>query len=124
MFMIDMQGTLERGHRIQQFAHAGGAVLRFLHRQRDQIILGRVDRARTSGGELAGQRARVDLDRGGAALDRDAHAGALGVERFHLGRQAHQFHPVAAEQQLGCEQRPVGRTHDQHIVCGHVGSSP
>ena len=108
-------------HRVQQFAHAGRAVLRLLHRQRDQIVVGRIDLAWAIGGQLAGQLARVDLDRRAPALDRQAHADAVAVDRLRLGGQAHQLHLVPREQQLACEQRPVGRAHDQHIICGHLG---
>ncbi len=77
MFMIDMQGFLRFRHRVQQFAHARRAILRLLHRQRDQVIVGGIDAGGTGGGYLAGQLARVDLDRRGAALDRHAHADAV-----------------------------------------------
>ena len=45
-------------HRVEQFAHAGRAVLRLLHRQRNEIVVGRVDAGRTGGGHLARQLAR------------------------------------------------------------------
>ena len=62
------------------------------------------------------QLARVDLDRVLAALDRHAHAKALGIDQVGLGGQAHQLNLVPAEQQLGGQQRPVGRAHDQDVV--------
>ncbi len=39
MFMIDMHGTLRLGHRVEQLAHAGRAVLRLLHREADEIVV-------------------------------------------------------------------------------------
>ena len=68
MFMIDMHGTLARADRVEQLAHAGGAVLRLLHREHHQVVLGRIDRAGHVGGELARQLARIDLDQAFAAL--------------------------------------------------------
>ena len=40
---------------VEQFAHAGGAVLRLLHRQRDQVIVGWIGGVGAAGGEFARQ---------------------------------------------------------------------
>ena len=109
-------GHFRLGHRIQQLAHTGGAILRLLHGKPDEVVVGRIDVAGTGGGHLAGQLARVDLDRVFPALDRHAHAEALRVDQVRLHGQTHQLHLMAAEQQLGGQQRPVGRAHDQDVV--------
>ncbi len=68
MFMIDMQGTLRLRHGVEQFAHAGRAVLRLLHGEPDQIVVRRIDVAGAGGRELARQLAGIDLDQAVAAL--------------------------------------------------------
>ncbi len=112
-----------RRHGVEQFAHARRAVLRLLHRQRDEVEIGRLDVTGTGGAQAAGQHFRLQLDRVFAAAHRQPDDRALAVERFDFGRQADHRDLVAAEQQLGGEQRPVGRPHDQHVVSGH-GVSP
>ena len=77
MFMIDMHGTFAFADRVEQLAHAGRAVLRLLHRERDEIVVGRIDVAGAAGRQLAGQLARIDLDQAFAALDRHAHDARL-----------------------------------------------
>ena len=114
--MIDMQGTLDLRHRVEQLAHAGRAILRLLHRQRDQIVVGRIDRAGAGGRQLAGQLARIDLDQAVAALDRHAHAGAFLVDQLRLGGQADQLDRVPGEQQFGRQQRAVRRPQDDNPV--------
>jgi hypothetical protein len=82
--------------------------LRLLHRERDEIVIGRVDVGGAGGRELARQFARVELDWLLAATDRQAHPGAFGVERLDLGREADHRDLVTAKQQLRGQQRPVG----------------
>jgi hypothetical protein len=107
------------GHRIEQFAHAGGAILRLLHGQRHEVIVAGVDARRAGGRELAGELLRVDLHRGGTATYRHLDADAIGVDGLDLGGEADQRDLVSAEQQFARQQRPVGRTHDQHFLCCH-----
>ena len=112
-----------RRDRVEQFAHARRAVLRLLHRQRDEVEIGRLDVAGTGGAQAARQHFRPQLDRLLAAAHRQPDDRALAVERLDFGRKADHRDLMVAEQQLGGEQRPVGRPHDQHIVSGH-GVSP
>src|SRR5262249_56240962 len=57
--------------------------------------------------------------------DRQAHAEALGIDQVGLRWQADEVHPMAAEQELGRQQRPVGRAHDQDVVsCWHSEAPP
>ena len=46
MFMIDMHGTRDFADRIEQFAHAGRAILRLLHAQADEIVFLGIDAGR------------------------------------------------------------------------------
>jgi len=101
---------------VQQFAHAGRAVLRLLHRQRDQIVVRRVGRLRPACGKLSGHLARVEFDQALASLHRHAHTDAFGINEIRLGRQADQLDRVPGEQQLGAQQGPVGSTQDQDLV--------
>ena len=90
-------GHLGLGHRVQQLAHPGGAVLRLLHGKSHEIIVRRIDVARTRSRHLAGQLARVDLDRVFPALDRHTHTKPLGVDQIRLRWKADQLHLMAAE---------------------------
>ena len=110
-------------HRVEQFANPRGAVLRLLHRQRDEIVVLRVDVARAGSGELARQFSRVELDRLPSASDRQPYSGAVVVERLHLGREAHHRYLVAAEQQLCCQEGAVGSAHGQDVVSRHTAVS-
>ena len=53
--MIDMHGTLALRHGVEQLAHAGRAVLRLLHRERDEVVVGGIHRRRAVRGQLARQ---------------------------------------------------------------------
>ena len=103
--------------RIEQLAHAGRAILRLLHGEADEIVVLRIDAGGAAGGDLARQLARVELDRILAAPDRQADAEALRVDQVGLGRKAYEMELMAAEQELGGQKRPVGRAHDQDVVC-------
>ena len=104
------------GHRIEQLAHAGRAILRLLHRQRDEIVVGRIERRGAAGGQFARQLARIDFDQPFAALDRHAHDGAFVVDQIRFGGQADQINIMPGERELGAEQRAVRRAHDQNFV--------
>ena len=41
MFMIDMHGTFDLADRVEQLAHAGRAILRLLHGEPDEVVVGR-----------------------------------------------------------------------------------
>jgi len=60
------------GDRNEQLAHAGRTVLRLLHGERDQIVVGGLTRP-CARDILPGSFLRVDLDEPIAALDRHAH---------------------------------------------------
>src|SRR4029450_3068533 len=111
-------------HGIEQLAHAGRAILRLLHGQTDEVVVGRVNVGGTGGGHLAWELARVDLDRLLAALDRQAHAEPLGIDQVRLGRQAYQLYLMTPEQKLGGEQRTVGRAQDQDVVSRRHSEPP
>ena len=104
--------------RIEQLAHASGAVLRLLHAEHYEVVAAKLDRGRNVGRELAGQLARIDFDQALAALHREAHAGAFLIDEFRLGGNADELHVMAREQQLGREQRAVRSPKDQDVV-GH-----
>src|SRR5262249_54944648 len=59
-----------------------------------------------------------------AAFDRQAHAEALGIDQVRLRGKANQLHLMTAEQQLGGQQRPVGRAHDQDVVSRRHSEPP
>ena len=101
-------GHARPGHRIEQLAHTGRAVLRLLHAQAHQVVVLGVDASGAARRHLAGQLPGVQHHGLGAAAHRQAHAEALGVDQIGLGRQAHQMDGMPAEQQLGGEQRTVG----------------
>ena len=106
-------------HRIEQLAHAWGAVLRLLHGQHDQVVVGGSDRPRPVGGELTRQLARIDFHQPVAPLDRHAHARTLLVEQLDFIWQANQLR--GGKQQLGCQERAVGRAEDQDLQwTGHA----
>src|SRR5262249_40415661 len=68
--------------------------------------------------------ARVELGRLLSAPDRQTNPGTLAVERLDLGREAYHRYLVAAEQQLGGQERPVGSSHDQYVVNCHLAFPP
>ena len=86
MFMIDMQGTRDFATASSSSRTPGERYCGSCMREPDEIVVGRIDVAGTGGGHLAGQLARVEHDRILAALDRQAHAEALGVDQVGLGR--------------------------------------
>jgi hypothetical protein len=87
--------------RIEQFAHAGRAVLRLLHRQRNEVVFGCVDRGGDVCGKGAGGAARIDLHEAFAPLDRHADSRALAIDQVDFRRKADQLDLVPGEQQLG-----------------------
>src|SRR5262249_14418578 len=89
----------------------------------DEIEVGGIDTGRAGGGDLAGQFARIDLDLVLAPLHGHAHAKTFRVDEVGLRRQADQLYTMAAEQQLGGEERSIGSAHNQDIVGGHDGDS-
>ena len=103
--------------------HAARPIAGEAHGQPDEIVVGRVRARRAAGCHLAGQLARIDLDRVFAPADRHAHPKALGIDQVGLGRQADQVHGMSAEQDFGGEQRAVGRAHD-HDFESHAFVSP
>ena len=120
MFMIDMHGTRisppqSSSSRTPGERYCGSCIARPTR----SYSLG-IDAGGAAGRHLARQLAQVEHDRILAAPDRQAHAEALSVDQLGLGRQADQMDLVAAEQQLGGEQRPVGRAHEQNVVA-HIG---
>ena len=54
----------------------------------------------------------------------ESHAKAFGVDQIRLGGKTHQLHPVTAEQELGGQERSVGRTHDQDVARRRHGRPP
>ena len=103
-------------HRVEQFAHAGRAVLRLLHGKADQVEVLRVDAGGAAGGDLAGQLLRVEHDWVATAAHRQADAEAFGVDQIGLGRQAHVMNLVPAKKHFGGQQRAVGRAHHQDFI--------
>ncbi|CEG09118.1 hypothetical protein BN961_02539 [Afipia felis] len=106
-------------HRIEQFAHAGRAILRLLHREPDQVVVFRVHVGGTGGLHLAGQLAGIDLDLVLAAADRHPHAEAFLVDEIRLRREADECHVMAAEQKFRGQQRAVRGSEDQDVVVSH-----
>ena len=115
--MIDMRRHARFRHRVEQFAHAGRAVLRLLHRKADQVVVLRVRPPSARRPRPCRAACAVSSsDRVLAALHRQPHAEAFGVDQVRLGRQADMVHVVPAEQHLGAEQRAVGRAQDEDVV--------
>jgi hypothetical protein len=90
--------------------------LRLLHRECDEIVTTGIDAARAARGSAPREAARVDLDQLLRTPDRQAHTETFAVDEIGLGRQAHERHVVAGEQQLRTEQRAIRRSHDQDVV--------
>jgi hypothetical protein len=99
MFMIDMHGTFGLRHFVEQLAHAGRAVLRFLHGERDEIEIGGLEGAWCRRPPACRAALRIDLDQSLAALDRHAHDGAFGVDQVRFRRQADELHRSVCPQQ-------------------------
>ncbi len=104
------------GHRGQQLAHAGRAVLRLLHREAHEVVVARVHAGGTGGGQRARHRSRVELDQALAPLHGDAHANAFGIDEVGFRGQAHEVHLVPRGQQLDREQGAVRGAQKQNAI--------
>ena len=107
---------LRLADRIQQLAHAVDAILRLLHGEPDQVVVGRVDARHAARGHLAGQLFRIEQHRVLAAADRQADLEALLVDQVGLGGQADEMDGMAAKQHFRGQQRAVGRPQQQDLV--------
>ncbi len=116
MFMIDMHGTLDLATASSSSRTPGerycGSCMASATRSKSAGF----DRGRAGGGELAWELLRVELDQVLAAPDRQPHPDAVLVDRIGFGGQADQLDAVAAEQELGSQQRSVGRAQKQDVV--------
>ena len=92
---------------MQQLADAGCAVLRFLHRQRDQIEPARIDVARSISRDGIATGYATQLDRIDPSLDRHTDADAVSIDDIGLALQTCQLDRMARKQKLACEQRSV-----------------
>ncbi len=83
--------------RVEQLARARRAVLRLLHRERDQIVLAGLYVAGAVGDDLAWERARIDLDLRVFSFYRKPDADAIAIDRFDLRRKTNERDVMASE---------------------------
>src|SRR5690606_16531927 len=91
----------------EQLAHAGGAVLRLLHAEHDQVEVAGIDAFRHRGPDGPGQLAGTQLDQPVAAFHRDADDDALAVDQVGAASAAYEGHVVTRERELRAEKRTV-----------------
>ena len=98
-------------------------VLRLLHRQNHEVMVGGIRLIRSAGGNLSRQAAGANLDQIVAPPDREPDYGPLGIDQFGFIRQAHQGHGMPGHRQLRRQQRPVGCAEYHHAaVVSHFRS--
>src|SRR5215467_9698592 len=115
MFMIDMHGTLERATASSNSRTPG---------ERYQVVVAGLHARRAARGHLARQLLRVDLDQALAPLYGHAHDRAFAVDQVGLGGKADEVDIVSGERELGPEQGPVRRAHDENLVLGAHETTP
>ena len=104
------------GYGLHQFPYAGGAVLRLLHGQTHQVVLLGHDLIRRQGIQLAWGGAGINFHPPFAPLDLHPHPRTLAANQLRRLAATNQGRVMPSHQQLGGQQRPVGRAQNQNFV--------
>jgi formyl-CoA transferase len=99
-----------------QLTDAACAVLGLLHSEHDEVERAWIDRIGGRRGELSRKLLRGNIEQAVASFDWHADDCPFAVDQIRGGPRADKHHAMPGHQQLGREQRAVGRPEHEHFV--------